>query len=424
MGKFYDRFTGLFSGSDKKNSMATAMYDGIRSLISSQTNNRSGLAANRFQNDFITIDELRALYKNGIANKIVRIKAGYTLKDTISFESEEDEEFYNKNLSRKVKDAVMNMIAYGRGIIVLHGDNFPLNQPLPSTFNSKIAKLSVFSGDIVSSGNIDMNVISDRYYQPVEYIVHGNIIHHSRVVDFTYIKPNHVDAPHFRYGGMSEFQMIRDQVMNVSIIERACSTIIERSSTPYYKIKGLKNEFRAKRESSIIEFFTSVEKARSISGAGLVDAEDDITILNQQLNDLNTVAETSYRALTMTSGIPMALLVGENVKGLNSSGQTEIQAFTNMLESIQQDYELPKINELMTKLKLNHISFKDNQGETALGRMQYEQIAIDNALKLAQMGEPYADYLRDKDVINQDELDQDDDGIFAMKNLGLDIGDD
>ncbi|MCK5606285.1 DUF1073 domain-containing protein, partial [Candidatus Pacearchaeota archaeon] len=206
----------------------------------------------------------------------------------------------------------------------------------------------------------------------------------------------------YQYGGVPEFELIYNQLVNDGVVERASATMIDRNSTLFYKVKGFKNSLQAKQESDILNFFSLTEKARNSMGAGLIDSEDDAFTVDQTLTNLDKVDQISLRRLAMVTSIPLALLVGENVKGLNSTGDTEKQVFNEGIEILQQDYYLDPVNELLLKLGKPPISFSESQNITPIEKIKYEGLALDNAKKMWEIGEDFGTYLEDRGVIEKD----------------------
>ena len=60
--------------------------DGIKSFTSALINRRTATAENYVQADRLSDVSLRNIYRTGLGSKIVRIKAGDALKDTLQFE--------------------------------------------------------------------------------------------------------------------------------------------------------------------------------------------------------------------------------------------------------------------------------------------------------------------------------------------------
>jgi hypothetical protein len=114
--------------------------------------------------------------------------------------------------------------------------------------------------------------------------------------------------------------------------------------------------------------------------------------------------DVSLRRLAMVTGIPVPILVGENVKGLNSTGDNERLIFNEMLANYRANYLLAPINRLMAIAGLGEVEFKDNQGYTLEERASYERLILDNALILQNIGEDAGKYLEEKGLIKKDSV--------------------
>ena len=379
--------------------------DGITNFFNGLANARNPLNQNRFQQKNITDDELRAIYATGLGSKIVRLKSGHALKDTIQFDSAEDKKYYDSFLSAHVKDSAKFMLGFGRGIMVLHNRTDNLKDPLTSVDPKKLM-INTFSGDMVTVPEVSRDLKNPRYYKPIFYVVRGEQIHYSRVIDFTYVRPPELDLPEYKYGGYSEFELIYDQLIADGIVQRASPEILEKASSFFYKIKGFKAAMKNKQEKEMVAYFARMEDARSIYGAGLVDSEDELEVLSQNISQLSESDQITLRRLAMVTGIPLAVLIGESPRGMNSTGDTELKVFQDTIETLQSDYLLTPINELMRKLSMQPIEFKENQGETPASRIEYETKAIANAAVLATMGEDSNLYLEEKGILPKDNFDE------------------
>jgi hypothetical protein len=377
-----------------------AFTDGLKSLLSSLVNSRQSSAANEIVANRVLDVELRAIFRTGLGNKIIRIKNGYALKEDFIFSDSTDKTFYNKELKRAVKKAGSFMLGFGRGIIVINEAGKDLSTPMigePGKY-----KLDVFSGDMITATGISLDLANERYQRPEHFTIRGFNFHHSRVVEFNYVEPTEFDLPYYKYGGIAEFELIYNQLVNDGIVERASASIIEKNSTLFYKVKGFKAALQSKNESDILNFFSMTEKGRSIFGAGIIDAEDDIKNVDQTLTNLDSVDQITLRRLAMVTGIPLAILVGESVRGMNSTGDVEKQVFNETIETLQQDYYLDPINDLMSKLGKEPISFSESQNITPTEKIEYETKALNNAKLLWEIGEDFSKYLIERGVIEKD----------------------
>ena len=382
--------------------MAT-FFDGISNVFNTLINRRNALSQNIVTAKMLPYEQQRAIYRTGLGSKIVRLKAGYALNDTLQFENKKDATLYEAMLAKKVKKAVKFMLGFGRGIIVVHKNGDDLAKPLGKIDDHIGYKLDVFSGDIVTVGTVSLDLRDDRYMKPLTYQVRGYPIHYTRVVDFTYVEPTEFDLPIYQYGGISEFELIYNQIVNDGIVERASANILERNSNWVYKIVGFKEMLRSKKDASLIDYISKVEDMRGMYGATVIDSEDSAESIAQTLTNLADVDQITLRRLSMVTGIPLAILVGESVKGLNSTGDTERESFQDMIENTQSDYLIDPIKHLCQRFGIDGVIFKENQGSTPKSRIEYEAKAIENAFKLYQMGEDHSKYLLDRDVVEPDD---------------------
>jgi hypothetical protein len=385
--------------------MKTPIFDGLINVLSSLTNRRSATSANIVSHQRLGDSDLRAIYKSGIGAKICKIKAGYALNDTLQFKSKSDETYYHENLAPFALKASRFMVGFGRGLVVLYQTGDDLATPFVPDDTRRV-KQRVFSGDLVSAMNVSMDFHAERYYKPETFNVRGTNIHWSRCVDFTYFEPPEHDAPHYKHGGISEFEMIYPQLVNDAVVERASGSIVEKNSTVFYKVKGFRSALEMGKDKDIIRYFSALEDNRSIYGAGIVDADDEAISLDQTLTNLAEVDNITLRRLAMVTGIPLAWLVGENVKGMNSTGDNERQIFQDMIETVQSEHLLVPINRLMKLHGRGVVEFKDNQGETPLGRIEYESKVIINAKTLWEIGEDHVSYLKEHDIVKVDVIDE------------------
>jgi len=385
--------------------MKTRFLDGLLSLTRSLTNTRNASATNRIQSSRVDYEELRAIYKTGVGSKIIRLKSGIALDDTLQFDTIADKEFYEQRLQKHVKNLSKFMLAFGRSILVIHEQGADLSQPIKSIADITKVNYHVFSGDMVYVQSVNFDLSSVNYFKPTMFSVRGASIHPSRVVDFKYIEPVEHDAPEYFYGGISEFELIRNELVADGVIQRAVPAVLEKSSTPFYKINGFKELLNDNRESEVVSQLAAIESMRSIYGAGVIDMEDDVVTLTQTLSNLAESDNITLRRLAMVTGLPLSWLVGEAATGLNSTGEGERQVLMQTIATLQSDYLLEPINRIMRLHGMGPVSFKDNQGETQSEKMDYQTKAIANAQILWDMGEDYGSYLKEHDVIKKDDFD-------------------
>lgn len=380
--------------------------DGLMHIVNHLVNQRQPSAVNQITATKISDNEIRALIRTGLGSKIIRLKASYAMNDTLHFIDKSDRLNYEAHLQKHVKEAAKNMLAWGRCCIVLIEHGADLTKPVKGSLEFDKVTLQVLTPDVIRPMGIETDLKSQRYMMPKSYTARGVTFHPSRVVDFTYVKPSEMDAPLYDYGGVSEFELIRAQIINDGVVERASGAIVEKNSVVWHKIAGFKESLKQGRDDEVIAYYSALESIKSIYGAGICDAEDDVISVDQTLTNLAEVDNITLRRLALVTGIPLSILVGENVQGLNASGDNERDSFQDTIDSLQSDYLIAPINTLLAAFGMRPVTFKDNQGASALDRIKHESTVIENALKLADLGEDYRKYLRDNEVLEQESFDK------------------
>ncbi len=378
--------------------------DGIKSLVNSITNLRNPLTNNVTVGQRVDFTELNAMLKSGIGNKIASVKSGYAVRGADQFETKADREFFDNRLRADIREATKFMLGFGRCIILINERGADLSTPAKNPVNPNKVHFNVFSGDMVSVSQFNQDLSSKRYYKPTMYNVRGHNFHWTRVIDYTYVKPRELDLPSYFYGGISEFELIRDQLISDGIVSRSGAFMVEKGSRVVYKVKGFKEALMQGKEKDLVTYFSHLENLASVSTATLMDDEDSVDTLTMNLTQLAQVDTASLRRLAMVTGIPLPWLIGENVKGLNSTGDNERLIFWEMIADFYSTYIETPTNDLMARLGRGTVQYRNNNGTSEQEKLSYESSAIANAEKLNTMGEDSNAYLETKGVIEPDDF--------------------
>ena len=394
--------------------MGSKFADGTKSLVNSITNIRNPLNNNAVSSPRVDFTELNEMLKSGIGNKIVSVKSGYAMRGADVFETKADREFFDNRLRSSIREATRFMLGFGRCIILINERGEDLSTPAKNPVDPNRVHFNVFSGDMVSVGQVDRDLSSKRYYQPTMYNVRGHNIHWTRVIDYTYVKPRELDLPAYYYGGISEFELIRDQIINDGIVARSGAFMVEKGSRVVYKVKDFKSTLAQGKEKDLVTYFSHLENLASVSTATLMDAEDSVDTLTMNLTQLAQVDTASLRRLAMVTGIPLPWLIGENVKGLNSTGDNERLIFWEMIADLYSTHLETPTNELMKRLGRGTVKYRNSNGTSDQEKLIYDENALKNAAALNGLSEDGAKYLEQKGVIEPDDFAS----LFGDSELG------
>lgn len=381
-----------------------AIADGLTNIANMLANRRNPHNQNILTACRMGESEMRAIYRTGIGQKIFNIKSGAALNDTLQFSSDKEKKYFNKALLPAVKQATKFMLGFGRGVIVINEIGSDLSKPLSAKPDFSRVKLDIFSGDMVYVEAPSLDLQDLRYMKPKMYIIRGHQFHWTRVIDFTYVKPAEIDLPAYQYGGISESELIKEQLVNDGIVAKAAPRIVEVSSTLFHKVTGFKESVQVGKDKEIVAYVQALADIRGIYGDGIIDAADDVIVAIQSLSNLADIDLMTIRRLSMVTGIDKSVLIGEQPAGLGGNGAAARAVTQDTIENLQSDFLIEPIARFCQIFGIEEVCFRENQGATPNDRIEFEAKAIDNASKLYTLGEDSNKYLVDNDVIEKEDL--------------------
>ena len=98
--------------------------------------------------------------------------------------------------------------------------------------------------------------------------------------------------------------------------------------------------------------------------------------MSQSIADLDKVDNITLRRLAMMTGIPLSILVGEAVNGLNATGDSEREVMNDTVTNLQSDYLIKGLQRLAEIFGLGVVKFKENQGQTPEEAIDYDMKAV------------------------------------------------
>lgn len=370
------------------------LSDGLENLANMFANKRNAYNTNQAYSRIIDDFMCGELASSGITARVIAIKVSWALRNGFIFKSDEQEKYFKDNIEDKLYHAITSMLTYGRGIFILNNDDTDTNEVIGSINRNNI-KIIDFEGALtaVAVGMVNNDILSPRYWKPEIYNVRGTPFHHSRVIDFVYKLPPLIKRPAYYYGGISEVELIYDQIIADSVMQRAVPAIFEKSSNYIYKLPNLHLAVSTGKEDEIFKFFTRLESIRSSYGASLVDAQTEVTTVNQSLSNMSETNNFTLQRIALVTGIPLPFLVGESIKGLNSTGDHEMTIMSSTITSLQNRYILPKLNELFKLLGFEPCEIRLPDELNKINKANLEKTMIETAVMMSDLGLDPTEYL-------------------------------
>ena len=303
--------------------------------------------------------ELERLYEgNGLFTKIIDRPAEEAVKHgfDIDFGDDDISEYVEDKMDAlQVEDhfATAEKWArlYGGAIIVmLADDGRGLEEPLDWENVRSIDELRVFERPIVQPDytsmynfNFEDTIGSTRPLGQPEYYdvfsIYGSFrVHYSRCLIFRNGRmPEHTSSAMYRYWGIPEYVKIKRALRETITSHTDGVKLLERSVQAIYKMKNLANMLATdKGEDDVIKRMQVIDMARGILNSLAIDADgEDYDFKTLQMSGVKDILDSTCNMLSAVTDIPQTILFGRSPAGENSTGDSDMENYYNMVERIQ-----------------------------------------------------------------------------------------
>ena len=307
----------------------------------------------------VTDLELVRLYEgNGLFAKIIDRPSEESVKHgfDIDFGDEDISEYVDYRLDElefedKFATAEKWARLYGGSIIVmLCDDGRGLEEPLDWNNVTTIEELRVFERAVVQADyttmyNFRFNDSLDNDVplgQPEYYHIYSMYgyfkVHYSRCLIFRNGRlPEHTTNTLYRYWGMPEYVKISRALRECVTSHEDGVKLLERSVQAIYKMKNLAQLLSTDSgEDKVLQRLQVIDMARGILNSIAIDNDgEDYDYKTLPMSGVKDVIDTTCNMLSAVTNIPQTILFGRSPAGMNSTGESDLENFYNMVENIQ-----------------------------------------------------------------------------------------
>ena len=351
------RTRGRPKGSTNKPKPAVTMHaDGYLNAVMGSGNHRDRSTATRAQSAYILDQQsLTDMYMaDGFAKKIVDIPAEEMTRAGIDVDEidDGDEKLLMAKLEeldamRAMNDALRWSRLYGGAVIVIGAmDGGALDVPLNPEGVRDVEFLRVYDRHQATIQRRVTDPASKDYGQPEMWLISPVIagtapylVHHSRVIviDGESI-PDRLRSGNDGWGA-SVLQACQDQLTRLGMSHQWANALLERAQQAVHSIEGLADILRSPGgEAMVKQRMDLVDMARSILNTVVIDGKESYSVSNMGIGSgVNELIDRFAEALSAVSGIPVFLLMGRSVGGLNSSGKAEMEGWYARIGAMQND---------------------------------------------------------------------------------------
>ena len=264
------------------------------------------------------------------------------------FTTDELSEFTKQERQFKVKETVESALTWAS----LFGDVLVLaitdaQDDLYATrldlANEEIKRFVVIDRLGFQLGDIDDDVTSDNFGNPVEYTINGKlIVHHSRVHRIRAGKLPFSETTRSKFG-VSDISPVYDAIKQFDAVSVSVSDIIEDSNVDVLMVDGLNNQIDTGREDDVLKYADIAKQSKSASNMLLIDKQSDYDQKQVNYGGLSDIWVKAGNVLAGALDRPITVLFGQSASGFNS-GEEDNKNYYDTINALQESRLRPLLD--------------------------------------------------------------------------------
>jgi len=274
-----------------------------------------------------------------------------------------DEVFKTIGANKKINQALKWARLYG-GCLILLGvyDGEQLDQPLNLRKIKNFENLKIIPRNNIMYGTMEwqMNPDLPNYgqveYYPVSFYVgrqwEVKRVHHSRVIELHGIEIPSSEASiipmEFRYWGISVLQRIQDRLKDLGASFGSLANLMHELTIGKYKYRDLADIMASEGGEKLVQNrLQAMDLMKSTFHSIIMDTDEDYI---RDTLSFGGVSDVLYQFMILTSactGYPMTKLFGISPGGLNSTGESDMYQYYDMVRAKQQTELLPILERIV-----------------------------------------------------------------------------
>ena len=344
------------------------------------------------------------------------------------------------------------------GIMIIDGQNDILDQPLdlemvtPESFKGLLIadrwNGAYPSSDLVTDLDDPDFGLPDYYTfcQDKSELENGTKVHHSRVVRFEGGYLPYTERIVENYWGTSVLEHVFDELNKRNTTSANIAQLIFRAQLHILKMSDLGQILAlgdAQQQKDLYNVLGAQNRLMNSMGLMMMDKDDDFSTTSYTFSGLSDVYELFMQDISGAAEIPATKLFGRSPAGMNSTGESDLTNYYDMISQLQEGQLRPILERIMPVLCLSvwgaipddldfeFNSVRDISDEDRASLIQQMSGSINSVfqsgiisqrtalMELRQSGEPLGmwDNITDEDIDNADD-------VAGGGEEGGDMGDD
>lgn len=237
----------------------------------------------------------------------------------------------------------------GSGIFLAVTDGLKLDEPLNLTRIQSIDSLTVLHRFELQGGRINDNITDPNFGLPEFYTISSragleiNQIHHSRIIRFEGAELSEQQFKNNDYWHDSILTKMYEILRDYNAAYSSVAHTVQDFNVSILKLKNLADIIGADKDDLVTSRLKLMNMSKSILGSILIDAEnEDFSNLSTPLTGLDKVLDKLDQRLTMATGMPHTIVLGDGATGtLSGKGESEEKNWKGFVAK-EQDKTLKK----------------------------------------------------------------------------------
>ena len=272
-----------------------------------------------------------------------------------------------------VKQEIANAIRWGRlyggalAVMVIRGEEDRLEEPLdydmllPECFQGLLVidRAQGISPSLELVSDLDDPDFGLPEYYTVELEL-GDVksvrIHHSRVLRFIGRELPHLEMVRENYWGASELEHIWDELQKRSAASANIAQLIFQANVTTLKMGDFGGNLAGgsdRMREKILQTMQNENRLRTSYGLQVMSAEDSLETHSYSFGGLSDIYESFMMDMAGAAEIPATKLFGRSPQGFNSTGESDLRNYYDMIAQTQERNLRPALEKLMPVMAIS-----------------------------------------------------------------------
>ena len=365
-----------------------ASLDGLVNVVSGLGTAKAKRSHNQFSysvlNDFASLDA--AYQTSWLARQIVDVPAEDMTREWRTIKSDDADviraEEDRIGLPAMTSEATSWARLYGGAGILMLTDQ-PLDKPLRLDRLKKgsLQRLIVFDRFDMTPSDLNVsNILAANYLQPEFYTIVGGAqrVHWTHFARFNGAKLPRRQRTQTQGWGDSELRKCLEDVMDIVASKDGLAELMQEANVDIIKRDNLADELASDQDEAITARYALFSQMKSLVNLALLDGQETYDRKTLDLSGAAPVLELLMTWISGAADIPVTRLFGTSAKGLNATGEGDLQNYYNSLSSkraIQIEPGLRQLDEVIVRSALGSFPEDFNYVWNPLQMLDEEAVA-------------------------------------------------